>query len=214
MKKRLEVVTGFLGSGKSSFINSLIALTMIPTDKILVIQLECGDTTINTHSKVKSIKFNKDLNMLSTFILESTYEFNASRVIIEYNGTLSLEDLYENLNINKFKKEFYLGANYFLCDGKTIDSYLFNMGGILVPFISNANIITVNNTLDIPSKALSPSLKKLKTLNKNAFIICSDTPRDLYSILLKSKLFNRGLFAKALSSLSKYFKKDVLWVVL
>lgn len=210
MKKCLEVVTGFLGSGKSTFINSLIALTMTPTDKILVIQLESGITFINKSSSVKPVKFNKDLSELPKFILESSYEFNASRVIIEYNGTLSLEDLYENLNKEHLNKRFYFGANYFLCDAKTIDSYLLNMGTILTPFITSANIITVTNTLAIPHKNLSPSLKKLKNLNKKAFIICADTSKDLYSSLLKSRLFNRGLLPRALHSLSKYFKKDVI----
>lgn len=210
MKKCIEVVTGFLGSGKSSFINSLIALTIIPTDKILVIQLESGITFIDKSSRVKPIKFNKDLSELAKFILESNYEFNASRIIIEYNGTLPLEDLYESLNKENLNKKFYFGANYFLCDAKTIDSYLINMSPILTPFIVSANIITVTNTLDIPHKNLSPSLKKVKNLNKKAFIICADTSKDLYSNLLKSRLFNRGLLPRAVHSLSKYFKKDVI----
>lgn len=210
MKRCLEVVTGFLGAGKSSFINSLISLTIIPSDKILVIQLESGSTFIDKSSKVKTVNFNKELSELPKFILESTYEFNPSRVIIEYNGTLPLEDLHEHLNKKNLNKEFYLGANYFLCDGKTIDSYLLNMGSILTPFIASANIITVTNTLSISPKNLSPSLKNLKSLNQKAFILCADTPQELYTTLLNSRLFNRGLLSRKLRSLSKYFKKDVI----
>ena len=210
MKKCLEVVTGFLGSGKSSFINSLIALTIVPTDKILVIQLESGIAFIDESHRVKPVKFNKDLSYLPKFILEAVSEFNASRVIIEYNGTLPLEDLYNNLNKENLNKKFYFGANYFLCDAKTIDSYLLNMGGILTPFITSANIITVTNTLNIPHRNLSPSLKNLKNLNRKAFIICSDTSKDLYLNLSKSKLFNKGILPKILHSLSKYLKKDVI----
>ncbi|MBB6713961.1 hypothetical protein KPL39_08585 [Clostridium gasigenes] len=210
MKRRLEVVTGFLGAGKSSFINSLIALTIIPNDKILVIQLESGVTFIDNCSRVKTITFNNDLSELSSFILETTYEFNPSRVIIEFNGTLSLESLRENLNKKELNKEFYSGANYFLCDGTTIDSYLLNMGGILTPFIASANIITVTNTLAISHKDLGPSLKKLKTLNQKAFILCVDSSCELYTALLKSNLFNRGLISKKLYFLSKYFKRDVV----
>lgn len=210
MKRCLEVVTGFLEAGKSTFINSLIALTIIPSDKILVIQLESGNTPITNSPKVQTLIFDKDISSLSDFILKSTYEFNASRVIIEFNGTLTFEELRENLNINKLNKEFFLGANYFLCDGKTINSYLTNMGAMLTPFISSANIITVTNTLDIPHKTLAPSLKKLKNLNQKSFIICVDSSEELYKALLKSKLFNRGLLSKKLNSLSKYFKRDVL----
>lgn len=210
MRRCLEVVTGFLEAGKSSFINSLITLTIIPSDKILVIQLESGNTTINKSSQVETIIFNKELSTLPTFILESTKEFNPSRVIIEFNGTLPFEELNENLNSSALNKEFYFGANYFLCDGKTINSYLLNMGGILTPFISSANIITVTNTLGIPPKNLAPSLKRLKSLNQKAFIICVDSSKELYKALLKSNLFNRGLFSKKLHALLKYFKRDVI----
>lgn len=210
MKRCLEVVTGFLGAGKSSFINSLIALTIIPNDKILVIQLESGITFIDNCPRVKTITFNNDLSELSSFILETTYDFNPSRVIIEFNGTLPLEELMENLNKKQLNKEFYSGANYFLCDGKTIDSYLLNMGGILTPFIASANIITVTNTLAISHKNLGPSLKNLKRLNPKAFILCVDSSSELYTTLLKSNLFNRGLLLKKLHFLSKYFKRDVV----
>lgn len=210
MKRCLEVVTGFLEAGKSSFINSLITLTIIPSDKILVIQLESGNTSINTSSQVETIIFNEEINALSKFILESTYEFNPSRVIIEFNGTLPFEELQKTLNEASLYNEFYLGANYFLCDGKTINSYLLNMGGILTPFISNANIITVTNTLGIPHKSLSPSLKKLKNLNQKSFIICVDSSNELYKSLLKSNLFNRGLFSKKLHAFLKYFKRDII----
>lgn len=214
MKRCLEVVTGFLGAGKSTFINSLIHLTIIPKDKILVIQLESGLTTISKHNLVKTIKFNDDLNKLQDFILESIYEFNPSRVIIEFNGTFSLDELRECLNSKKISKEFQFGANYFLCDAATIDSYLVNMGGILTPFISSANIITVTNTLDLQTKNLANSLKKLKRINKGAFILCVDSPKESYTTLLKSNLFKRNLLSKKIHSLSKIFKKDVVWVVL
>lgn len=201
MKKRLEVVTGFLGAGKSSFINSLIALTIMPKDKILVIQLESGSIPIENSPRIKSIIFNKELSELSSFILESSSTFNPSRIIIEFNGTLDLLDLQNNLSETCLTKKFYFGANYFLCDGKTIDSYLTNMGPILTPFIANANIITVTNTSDICHKKLGPSLKTLKKLNQKAFVICVDSSSDLYTSLLKSKLFNRGLLSKKLHAL-------------
>ncbi|MGL5084889.1 MAG: GTP-binding protein, partial [Clostridium sp.] len=106
MKRCLEVVTGFLGSGKSTFINSLIHLTITPNDKILVIQLESGTTSITTHSLIKTIKFTDDLNNFSNFILESTFKLNPTRVIIEFNGTLPLDELRDNLNNKRLSKQF------------------------------------------------------------------------------------------------------------
>lgn len=210
MKRCLEVVTGFLGSGKSTFINSLIHLTITPTDKILVIQLESGDIPITSNPLVETVIYTDELSCLSSFILECAHKYNPTRVIIELNGTLDLDSLRENLNSKNVAKEFQFGANYFLCDGKTIDSYLVNMGGILIPLITNANIVTVTNTIAISPKTLAPSLKKLKSINTRAFILCVDSSEELYTTLLKSNLFNRNLFSKKLHALSKIFKRDVV----
>lgn len=210
MKRCLEVVTGFLGSGKSTFINSLIHLTIIPKDKILVIQLESGQTNISKNPLVKTIKFNEDLSKLRNFILDLTNEFNPSRIILEFNGTLPLDDLKDCLNHRDIVKEFQFGANYFLCDGTTIDSYLTNMGGLLIPLISSSNIITVTNTLNIKNKSLSNSLKTLKKINRYAFILCIDSSKESYKTLLKSNLFNRNLLSKKMHSISNFFKKDVI----
>ena len=42
MKLKLDIVTGFLGSGKSVFINNLINETVTNDEKVLVLQLEDG----------------------------------------------------------------------------------------------------------------------------------------------------------------------------
>ncbi|MGL5087738.1 MAG: hypothetical protein ACRC68_18830, partial [Clostridium sp.] len=110
----------------------------------------------------------------------------------------------------RLSKQFQFGANYFLCDGKTIDSYLVNMGGILIPLITSANIVTVTNTVAIPQKALGSSLKKLKSINTRAFILCVDSSDELNTTLLKSNLFNRKLLSKKLQSISNFFKRDVI----
>ena len=47
MKVGIDVVTGFLGAGKSAFINSLINKTIADKEKIVVVTCESGKTQIN-----------------------------------------------------------------------------------------------------------------------------------------------------------------------
>ena len=46
MKVGIEVVTGFLGAGKSAFINSLINKTKAVGEKIIVLTCESGNVKI------------------------------------------------------------------------------------------------------------------------------------------------------------------------
>ncbi len=61
MKVGVEVITGFLGAGKSAFINSLINKTIATKERIVVITCENGNTQINEFTEngqsVKHINF-------------------------------------------------------------------------------------------------------------------------------------------------------------
>ena len=61
MKVGVEVVTGFLGAGKSAFINSLINKTIADKEKIVIVTCESGNIQINEFNEngqsVKHINF-------------------------------------------------------------------------------------------------------------------------------------------------------------
>ena len=46
MKIEVEVVTGFLGYGKTYFINSLLKESQVEGEKVLVVQMEDGNKKI------------------------------------------------------------------------------------------------------------------------------------------------------------------------
>ena len=64
MKVGIEVVTGFLGAGKSAFINSLIKTTKAVGEKIIVLTCEIGNVKIKEFKEkdlfVKHINFMED----------------------------------------------------------------------------------------------------------------------------------------------------------
>ena len=61
MKIEIEIVTGFLGSGKTKFINSMIEGGELEEETIVVIQDEFGESEINTvENKVIVVKNNID----------------------------------------------------------------------------------------------------------------------------------------------------------
>ncbi|NYC27886.1 GTP-binding protein [Clostridium saccharobutylicum] len=116
MKIDIEIVTGFLGSGKTSFINSLLSESQVEGEKVLIFQLECGTSRI-THSSdvnypIKLVPIN-EVSELNEAMIYSIRKYNPNRIIIEYNGTANLKELIDILN-KKFIKNVVKSQQYFL----------------------------------------------------------------------------------------------------
>lgn len=56
MKIDVEIVTGFLGAGKTSFINSLLKESQVEGEKIIVFQLESGKIQLCENNDIKDRK--------------------------------------------------------------------------------------------------------------------------------------------------------------
>ena len=69
MKVGIEVVTGFLGAGKSAFINSLINKTKAVGEKIIVLTCESGNV------KIKELEEN-DITVKHIDFIEDNSELN------------------------------------------------------------------------------------------------------------------------------------------
>ena len=94
MKADLEIVCGFIEAGKTAFINALNELTKIDDEKALVILTEDGHSKIEANSKeYKIIYFNDDISLLGSAIIEYIYKYKPYKIIIEYNGTYTMEDI-------------------------------------------------------------------------------------------------------------------------
>lgn len=192
MKVGIEVVTGFLGAGKSAFINSFIDSTIAENEKIIVITCEKGNTEIDDSKKrvgkVIHINLVKNDEGLSNKIYDLVKKHNPHRIIIEYNGTESLEYLYRCLFDNNTGRLIKLNLIYFVCDARNIDLYIKNMGEILLPFIQSSDVIVVNNCENIKVNELNKSIEALKALNHKAHILKAENNQGIINALERSKL--------------------------
>ena len=69
MKVKLDIVTGFLGSGKSVFINNIIKETITKDEKVVVLQLEDGEAKIsNNFTNVKTFMYSDEIDKLDFYI--------------------------------------------------------------------------------------------------------------------------------------------------
>jgi len=207
MKIHIEIVTGFLGAGKTSFINSLISESQVDGEKILILQLEHGEkkavqsTNINYFVKVKEINEVKDIKSELIYLIN---EYNPNRVIIEYNGTSNLDELIDILNEKIYRECSKITTIFFVANGESLKKYIDNMGSFIIPFIQAANMIVVNN-MDFGNKdILIDGLNKIRNINPKAYILKVDNKYTLKSALRKSKVLDNGLLKKLMIKFISY----------
>ena len=165
MKIHIEIVTGFLGAGKTSFINSLLSESQVEGEKVLIFQLEQGKKEIvqsinmNNYLKVEKLE---DITALKNEMIYLIKEFNPNRVIIEYNGTSNLKEIFDVLNEKIYRECSKITTIFFVADGKNLKRHIDNVGNFVIPFIQFANMIIVNN-IDYSNKEfLDEGFKKVR----------------------------------------------------
>lgn len=211
MKVGVEVVTGFLGAGKSAFINSLINKTIADEEKIVVVTCESGNTQINEFSEngqsVKHVSFIGESLELNKEIYKIVKKYRPHRIIIEYNGTDTLGHLYKCVFNNETGKLIKLSIIYFICDGRNIEFYVMNMGEILLPFIQNSDVIVINNWNIEKKIELEKGIKLLESLNHKAQIIKCEDKNNFNLALENSKLLEDKLVRNMRVKLIDYMRK-------
>ncbi|EHJ00160.1 hypothetical protein CDLVIII_3602 [Clostridium sp. DL-VIII] len=192
MKIHIEIVTGFLGAGKTSFINSFLKESQVEDEKVLVFQLEEGERSIKQYNDLIKVKTIKNLSNLKEEMIFLIKEFNPNRVIVEYNGTYNLKELFDMLNEKIYRECSKITTIFFVADGRNLKQYIDNIGSFVVPFIQYANMIVVNNIDNCNKKILEEGFKKIKELNSKAFLLKVNNKYILNSVLRESKMIDNG----------------------
>ena len=199
MKIHIEIVTGFLGAGKTSFINSLLSETQVKGEKVLIFQMEQGEkkvlqsTNINYFVHVKELNEVKDLKKEMIYLIK---KYSPNRIIIEYNGTSNLNELIDILNEKIYREYSKVTTIFFVADGKNLKQYIDNVGSFIIPFIQYSNMIVVNNIDYCNKELLNEGFKKVRNINPKAYILKVNNKYILNSVLRESKVLDNGYFKK------------------
>ena len=199
MKIHMDIISGFLGAGKTTFINSLISESKVEGERICIFQLEEGKEKIiessNKNYQIKA-KIIREIKELKEEMILSITEFNPHRIIIEYNGTWDLNELFNMLNEKIYRETCKVKSVFFVADGKTLNEYIDNIGGFIIPFIQYSDIMIVNNIDEANKKSLEKGLKKLKNINPQGNVLEVNNKYILKSVLKEAKVFDNGYLRK------------------
>ncbi len=174
MKTQLDIITGFLGSGKTTYINGLLDNLKLSDEKAVIIQCEQGESEIDNvfehNSNVHIIKWERTKKSVLKYIEDILKKYRPHRIIIEHNGTESTENLLRDLQKPSIQKKCVIQSIVHTVDAPTFEVFFNNMGAILTEQIANSDLIVVNNSSDFTKARLKAMEKLLKDVNPAAKI--------------------------------------------
>lgn len=207
LKTNIEIVTGFIDAGKTSFINSLVENTLIENEDLVIFLLEDGEIKIKEDFKnngniiVKNLDISYEISKKDILNILDTH--NPYRIIIEFNST---KNLYDFLNIFKDKtlnKYCRITTVFHITKAETFNIYLNNMGGILLPLIELSNLVIVNNSSFVDENQLKDIEKRIDLFNPYVYIVNVPEEKKLSYIMKNLTILDNGFLKK----LRVFFKK-------
>lgn len=191
MKIKVDIITGFLGSGKTKLINDKLKYEVFRKNRIVIIQCEKGQTEIDymiLKNKNLYIEYVPKQNTLDKkYINDIIKKYQPTKIIIEANGMQKNDNLIEIFDYFTISRKCFINEIVHTIDVSTFDVFINNMEEILTNQISNSDFIILNNTSGFHKEKLKNIEGTLKRINKSAKI------SNGIPISTKTKVFNNEL---------------------
>lgn len=205
IRTRIEIVTGFLSSGKTSLINALLKNTLNKGEKVVVISCEKGETETSSdlyNNELITIKdYPEDMPLTISYIDYIISLYNPYRLIIEHNGTCDIEATLTMFDSTRILKKAKVGTIYNAVEAKDFFMYVENFGQFMVPPLKESHMVLINNTEFLSEEEIEKIKSFIIDINEDAYIMCNKSIKNLEDSLEKVKVLDRGLIKKLLVSL-------------
>ncbi|AJA46702.1 CobW/HypB/UreG, family protein [Clostridium pasteurianum DSM 525 = ATCC 6013] len=210
LRTNIEIVTGFLGCGKTTFINALLDNTLVHNELVIVVQCEEGQTFIDEKFRNKKEILIKKLgtsNIISTNFIKEIIDVNKPhRIIIEHNGSKKLEGVLNIIHNKKLKYRCKVTDIFNIIDVSTFKVYIENMGSLLLSGIENSDLIVLSNVNKLLASQINEVVNLLKKYNYEAYILGVDNIKNISFVLMKENILFNG-YLKEFNVLVKNFIK-------
>lgn len=180
MKTKIDIFTGFLGSGKTSIINGMLEKVCQDGERIVIIQCEWGEEELHKGALEKGSIFvkkpGKEEPVDAKYIETVLKKYLPHRIIIEQNGMSGLMELLGALDEGSIAKKCRINNVVNVIDCRNFEMLMNLVGSNLVEQIENSDLLVLNHALD--SDGTDNLKKTLKALNRSAEIISIAAPED------------------------------------
>lgn len=175
MKTNIILVTGFLGAGKTSFINGLLREAYKHKSRVVVIQKEKGEAVINSEyinaASINIIDHEKDKSITAEYLEGIIKKFLPDTLVIECNGFDKLEPVIDIIDTRQLRKMSSLSNIINIVDAKTFKMYFTNLKNNTIEHISNCDLLVVNKVAGEEEKDALYIERVAKKLNKNIKVL-------------------------------------------
>lgn len=146
MPKIVDIVQGFVGSGKTALINSLIE-NIFSNENILVVLTEWGNSqVIQNNSRITTYSWNCEKGFTADIIRRIVRMGPFQRIIFEVNGLASGSMLIKVLMQLVKEKEICLGAKMAVFDGRMYNLMGESFKDIIYQVAVSSDGFLINNT--------------------------------------------------------------------
>ena len=175
---KVDIISGFLGAGKTTLIKKLYK-NVFKNEKVVLIENEFGEIGIDgAFLKDSGIEI-KEINSgciccslvgdFSSSMKEVISKFNPERIIIEPSGVGKLSDIINA--VNKVEADLSLNILATVVDGPKAKIYMKNFGEFFLNQVEAANTIVVSKVDKMSEEKLVDLVHLLKEKNEHANII-------------------------------------------
>ena len=193
----IQIISGFLGAGKTTFINKYISGNK---DKTVIIENEFGKIGLDKKLIEGNIPV-REINsgciccsLVADFresIRKIINDFSPDRIIIEPSGVAQLSDILKVCNFFNREYNTEILDRIVIVDIASFEDCLEDFGNFYVNQIENASIIMFSNIEELESSKIKRILSKIRDINPEAAIFKEDwrkiTSEEIEAILEESR---------------------------
>ena len=177
---KIDVVSGFLGAGKTTLIKKLIK-EALSGEQVVLIENEFGEIGIDGgFLKDAGIEI-KEMNSgciccslvgdFGTSLKEVLDKYHPERIIIEPSGVGKLSDVVKAIESAELGDDVVLNSAVAVVDAGKCKLYVKNFGEFFVNQVENAGTVILSRTGNVSDEKLKTATELLKGYNETATII-------------------------------------------
>ena len=181
---KIDIISGFLGAGKTTLIKKLIK-EALGGEKVVLIENEFGEIGIDggflKEAGIEITEMNSGCiccTLVGDFgaaLRDVITKYSPDRIIIEPSGVGKLSDVIKAVaDVKKDFEDVELNSFITVADAGKTTMYMKNFGEFFNDQIENANTIVLSRTAKTPENKLDKAVAAIKEHNDKAVIITTD----------------------------------------
>lgn len=179
---KFDVVSGFLGSGKTTLIKKILA-SLGGQEKIVLIENDFGE--VNVDREILNVE-GFEIYELSNgcvccklkgdflFTLKQILKQKVDRVIFEPSGIFILDEIFDLFKDFQISDKCYINTITTVVDAENFFKHIQSYSNFFKSQISNASAIVVSKTQFLKVEDIGLIKDKLQTMNEQAVILTKD----------------------------------------